>query len=100
MPGVLAVHVQPCGDRRAVAECASCGQPRVIRGRGLCDGCRKRHRRAGTISEYGWLKADRIALYREARGKGLSVEAAAVKAGVAERTGWRYEAALREAGAS
>lgn len=100
MPGVLAVHVQPCGDRRAIAECARCGHLRVIRRRGLCFSCIKRCQRDGTLGEYGWLKADRLAVYREARAKGLTVEAAADKASVTKRTGWRYEAALREAGAS
>lgn len=60
MPGVLAV-IGPPGNRRAVAECASCGRAKPVRGRGLCGGCKTRHRRDGTIKGYGWVKADRLA---------------------------------------
>lgn len=41
-PGVVAVHVKPCGEREAVAECADCGCVKVIRRRGLCGGVTKR----------------------------------------------------------
>ena len=96
MPGVLAVHVQPCGDRRPVAECALCGYPRVIRGRGLCEPCRKHCRNDGTIAEYGYVRADRLADYTALR-EALGMRGAAARVGVTVRTAHRYEAALREA---
>ena len=98
-PGVLAVHVQPCGDRRPVAECASCGYPRIIRGRGLCEGCRKRCRLDGTLGQYGYLRGDRIADYAALR-EALGMREAAARVGVTVRTAHRYEAALRGEAAS
>ena len=93
-PGVLGVHVQPCGDRRPVAECALCGHLRVIRGRGLCEPCRKRCRDDGTITQYGYTRADRLADYASLRPS-LAVPVAAGRIGVSVRTAMRYEAALR-----
>lgn len=99
MPGVLAVHVSPGGDRRRVAECASCGALRPIRNRGLCGKCTGRHRRDGTIGEFGWTKTERLAEYATLRA-GLTQVQAAARVGVSTRTATRYEAALRQAGAS
>jgi hypothetical protein len=83
-----------------VAECACCGQRRVVKRRGLCRACEKRHERAGTIADWGWTKAERLAEYRQARAGGLSPHQAAARVGVTRRTAWRYEAALRELRAS
>lgn len=98
-PGVLAVLAWPCGDRRPVAECASCGRPKRIGGRGLCGGCKKRHRLDGTLSQYGYVKADRLADYAGLREE-LGMRGAAARVGVCVRTAHRYEATLREGAAS
>jgi hypothetical protein len=93
-PGVVAVRVLPCGDRRPVAECACCGRVRLIRGRGLCAGCTWSRRNDGTIGEWGWTRADRLAEYAALRGT-LTRREAAARLGVSVRTADRYEAALR-----
>jgi hypothetical protein len=66
-------------------------------GRGLCGGCKQRHRREGTISEFGYVRAERIAEYAALLDGGLDPAEAAARVGVSRRTGHRYEAALREA---
>lgn len=96
-PGVLAVVTRPSGERYPVAECARCGLQKPVRGRGLCFGCRSRSVRDGTISEYGYTRADRLADYVKLRRGGLGPARAAARIGVTERTAHRYEAALREA---
>ena len=78
-------------------ECGSCGLDREIIGRGLCDACRSRFRRAGTITEWGWTRADRAADFAALRWGGVRIPVAASRIGVSERTAWRYEAALRSA---
>jgi len=96
-PGVLAVAA--AHDRRwPVAECASCERVRPIFGRGLCNACRWKRRDDGTIGEYGYVKADRIADYARLRGSGYGVYEAAERIGVSRRTAERYEASLRDAG--
>lgn len=94
--GVVAVAVEPCGARLRVAECADCGRVMTILQRGLCAACRKRHRKAGTIGEFGQDRAGRLAEYAALR-PGLSVAEAAAQVGVAKRTAERYEAELRKA---
>jgi hypothetical protein len=76
-------------------ECAGCGQTRELVTRGLCVPCRGLHRRAGTITDFGYLKPDRLADYADLRST-HSVAVAARRLGLSERTGWRYEQELRE----
>lgn len=73
-------------------ECASCHRDMPIATRGLCDMCRHRCRRDHTITQWGEVKADRLAVYAPLRAAGVSVEVAAWEAGVSVRTGYRYEA--------
>lgn len=96
-PGELA-RMPRHGYLAPIAECARCEQVRPVRGRGLCEPCRKAAREDGTLNEYGWLRADRIAEYAQYRTGGLSVRAAARRLGVSERTCSRYEHALTSAG--
>lgn len=96
-PGVVC-RVRYHGDLRPVAECARCGQLRPVHRRGLCTGCQRSAEADGTISDYGWTRADRLAEFAGLRGRGLSVAEASARAGVTERTGWRYETALRDSG--
>ena len=93
-PGVLAV-VTAYGRRLSLAGCARCGQVRVLLGRGLCGACRSRCRRDGTLTDYGYTKADRMTEYAQHRAGGLGVREAAERAGVSERSGQRYEAERR-----
>lgn len=86
------------GRRHTVAECARCGRVRPLLGRGLCNPCRWMSRRNGTILDYGYVKADRVADYARLRGLGYELEDAAVRVGVSKRTAERYEAQLRDAG--
>ena len=88
------------GERRRVAECASCEQIRPLPSRGLCVPCRELHRKAGTEAEFGYVKADRLADYADLRRDGELLEVAAARIGISERTAWRYEAELRDAAAS
>ena len=82
------------GERRRLAECASCERIRPLIERGLCDSCRTLRRRDGTIGDYGYVKTDRMEDYADLRRFGESVAVAASRVGVSERTGWRYEAQL------
>jgi hypothetical protein len=82
-----------------IAECFCCGLTRPIKSRSLCDTCRRRIRKYGTLQSWGQVKADRLAEYAELREAGASVESAAWDAGVSVRTGQRYEAELRAAAA-
>src|ERR1700733_5670202 len=86
------------GQPRRVAECASCEQVRPIITRGLCSTCRHRFEWDGTITDWGYVKADRLEDYAWLRASGESVPVAAARLGVTERTGWRYEAQLTRAG--
>jgi hypothetical protein len=96
-PGVTAVAVY-AGRRMPVAECARCGQRKPIRARGLCGACSQRSRLDGTISDYGYTRALRLADYAWLRLEaGCTLREAAARVGVSERTALRYEAALREA---
>ena len=92
-PGVVAV-VEVYGRRLSLAECVSCGLARPILGRGLCGTCHSRHARDGTLTEYGYVKADRIAEYARLRDSGHTVASAAGRVGVTVRSGQRYEAEL------
>ena len=75
-------------------ECASCKKDRPIATRGLCDACRARFRRAGTIDEWGCVRDDRAAAYAALRDDKVSRAAAALRVGVSERTAWRYASQL------
>jgi hypothetical protein len=72
-------------------ECVSCGEDRDLCCRGLCGRCRAQARRDGTVDDFGYVKADRLADFTELR-RSCSVAVAAARLGVCERTGWRYEA--------
>jgi hypothetical protein len=72
-------------------ECASCGEDRDLCCRGLCVACRSQARRDGTLDDFGYVKADRLADFTALR-RSCSVAVAAARLGVCERTGWRYEA--------
>ena len=76
-------------------DCADCGRLMPIESRGLCAACRKRNRDHGTLREFGYVKADRLADYAELRRLRVPVPAAAGRLGVSERTAWRYEAELK-----
>ena len=83
------------GERRRVAECASCELVAPIYYRGLCVTCRDTHRTAGTLEEFGYVKADRLADYEWlTRECGETPTVAAARIGISERTAWRYEAEL------
>lgn len=88
--GVLAV-VTAYGRRLSVAGCARCGRARVLLGRGLCGACRSKCSRDGTLTDYGYTKADRAAEYAQHRAAGLSIREAAERTGVTYRSGQRYE---------
>jgi hypothetical protein len=81
-------------------ECASCGHPRPIATRGLCDCCRSRCRRDHTIGRWGEVKAARLEMYAALRAAGWSLEWSAWEVGVSVRTAWRYEAEARDARSS
>jgi hypothetical protein len=87
------VLVEDAGQRRHHAECARCGRVKAIRRAGLCTGCAKH----GTDG-YAITRADRMGDYAAARAEGLPVLGAAARAGVTDRTGWRYERDLAGAG--
>lgn len=80
-----------------IAGCASCEKVRPLVTRGLCDACRWLCRQDGTITQWGYVKADRLADYARLRWNGAPVPAAASRIGVSERTAWRYEAEIRSA---
>ena len=97
--GVLAIITVAPGIRVPVAECACCEQVLPILARGLCSRCRSWHRTHGTIDDYGYTKADRLADYVRLRDSGwYDVGQAAARIGVSRRTAERYEAELRVAG--
>jgi hypothetical protein len=77
-------------------ECASCHHRRPPGARGLCNGCRSRCRRDHTISQWGEVKADRLAAFASLRNAGFSVKRAAWEVGVSVRTGERYAVELRD----
>ena len=85
------------GRRLSLAECVSCGLVRPMLGRGLCGTCRSRYSADGTLAEYGYVKADRVADFARLRADGYTVTAAAGKIGVTRRSGTRYAAELRAA---
>jgi ribosomal protein S14 len=80
--------------RYRVAECGDCGRQRPVARRGLCNTCVHAHVGDGTITEFGWTRADRLAEYAALRRDGLGVAEASARAGVSRRTGERYEASL------
>jgi hypothetical protein len=86
------------GCRRRVAECARCGHVRPLLERGLCNSCRTRCHDDGTITEFGYVKADRVADFARLRGNGCQVAEAGERIGVSRRTAERYEAELAGAG--
>lgn len=96
--GVVAMVARSAGVRCAAAECARCGKLRMLPCRGLCRGCLKVTTKNGTIREYGWTKADRMAEYARCRSGGLHLREAAERTGVDERTAWRYETEHVKAG--
>ena len=96
--GVLAIIVVAPGVRIPVAECACCEEVLPILARGLCSRCRSWHRTHGTIGDWGYTKADRMADYVVLRRSGYGVGEAAGLVGTCKRTAERYEAELRTAG--
>jgi hypothetical protein len=78
-------------------ECCRCGRHRPLRPRGLCSTCRNRCTLDGTLGQYGWVRADRLAEFTELRDRHYPVEMAGARVGVCARTAWRYEAARRSA---
>ena len=76
-------------------ECADCGRFMPMECRGLCHACRKRNSACGTLGEFGYVKADRLADYALRRSRGTPLADAAAWVGVSERTAWRYEAELK-----
>ena len=92
---MTALRLVPDCRRRA---CASCQRVRPIITRGLCSTCRHRFEWDGTITDWGYVKADRLEDYAWLRASGESLPVAAARLGVTERTGWRYEAQLTRAG--
>lgn len=94
-PGVLG-QARWGGQIVAVAACARCERVWPMVRRGLCYTCARICRADGTIWDYGYTKADKMADYALARGRGLTVSQAAVQAGVDPRTGQRYEKELAD----
>lgn len=97
-PGILAVLPRGDGFSAPVGECAECGRLRILKQRGLCQSCARRATADGTIGGYGWTRENRLGEYAGFRRRGLGVPEASARAGVSERTGWRYETALARAG--
>lgn len=88
--------------------CRACQRAGLThRGRGLCHTCHRLHTASGTLH---WFPApprgraaeaaERLADYAELRSQGEQVPVAAARAGVCERTGWRYQARLRQEAAA
>lgn len=90
--GVIAIAMRS-GGRRPVAECARCGRVRPIAYRGLCHGCENHCRKDGTIGDYGYTRADRLADYVELP-RDLTARQAAERLGVSARTIERYKREL------
>ena len=86
------------GWNRILAECASCERVQPLRARGLCASCYVTRFRNGTLGEFGYLKADRMADYARLRLNGAAQAEAAKRVGVSRRTGERYEAELAASG--
>jgi hypothetical protein len=86
------------GCLHILAECGFCERVKPLLGRGLCGTCREERRRDGTIAEFGYVKADRVADFARYRLGGVGVAGAAGRVGVSLRTGWRYEAELAGSG--
>jgi len=97
-PGVVAI-VMLWGRRWPVADCIDCGRLRVVASRGLCMSCQTRHVREGDLSEWGYVRADRLAEFADLRRGSVPVTEAAARVGVSARTGQRYERDLRQAAA-
>lgn len=95
-PGVT-LTVVLSGRTLVVSECAACGKVRPVHGRGLCLACWSRHRNDGTLGDWGYVRADRLADFRAYRERGLSVAEAAARVEVSVRTAERYERDLRQA---
>lgn len=74
-------------------ECGSCGKDKTLKARGLCSTCRNRCTLDGTLGQYGWVRADRLAEFSQLRDRHYPVEMAGARVGVSARTAWRYEAA-------
>ena len=74
-------------------ECGSCGLDKTLKARGLCSWCYKGRGRDGTLGQYGWVRADRLAEFGQLRDRHYPVEFAGARVGVSSRTAWRYEAA-------
>lgn len=102
-PGIVRLY-----GRIPVGECARCERERPLYSRGLCCICRRRCRADGTLADYGYVKADKIAEYALVRSRWVrgpdgelrhpTIPEAAAAAGVNCRTGQRYEAELDAAG--
>ena len=81
-----------------VDECLRCERDRPIRCRGLCQACLNRSRHDGTVTDYGYVKTDRVRDYAQLRTAGYRVAAAGARVGVSGRTAQRYEKELAAAG--
>ena len=73
--------------------CGCCGKTRSLKARELCTTCHVHCTLDGTLGQYGWVRADRLAEFRELRERHYPVELAGARVGVSARTAWRYEAA-------
>ena len=74
--------------------CVSCEQDRPVFSRHMCKPCYQRlwRRDDGSLEQFGWVRADRLAEFGQLRDRQYSVEAAGARVGVSARTAWRYEA--------
>ena len=89
--GVLAEAMVPVRGRCRAGMGVRCRRTRNISRAGFCPRCHRRWVRRG--------KPGRVEEYVElTRDVGLARGAAAKRMGVCERTAWRYEADLRQAG--
>lgn len=94
--GVLGV-VRLTGKRLyKIALCADCERPKPIAYRGLCGSCADRHFKDGTIADYGWTRADRLAEYSGLLRQGLTPGEAAERMGICRETAYKYGRALRQ----
>lgn len=88
-----------CGTYMGIiGACARCDQVRHLPCRGLCPACLTASRLDGTLAEYGWTYADRLAEYAQMRANRVARAECARRLGVCDRTATRYEKALADAG--
>ena len=76
----------------------TCGHPLPAHGRGLCENCYHRWRYHGCpedVPPAGAKRKWRLEDYAELRAWGETLECAALRLHISERTAWRYEAELK-----